>query len=212
MMRPLAVRISTLAVALWPLTALAANPPVGKTYDGVITNLDLHGEPRHITVQGANGQKVDIPVHVSTTKITFTDARDATISPELSNLKPGLQVRALYNGDQPTSSIEVTHVPEPVRSALIQRTDPNADPRVAQQGAAPAAATNNRLMVRLLDTDNASRGAVRADVAGKPRNFQLENPKVLASFREGDLVVVTVDDPNAAVPIIKDMQPSSAAR
>ena len=211
MMRSVAVRISTLAVALWPLTALAADPAVGKNFDGVITNLDLHGEPRHITVQGSNGQKVDIPVHVSTTKITFADPGDATISPELSNLKPGLQVRALYNGTQPTSSIEVTHVPANVRSALIQRNDPNADPRVAQ-GAAPAAAANNRLMVRLLDTNNATRGSVRADVAGKPRNFQLENPKVLASFRQGDLVVVTVDDPNAAVPIIKDMQPSSAAQ
>jgi hypothetical protein len=212
MMRQLAVKISTVGVALLPWTAFAATPPVGQNVEGLITKVDLHGEPRHITVQTADGQQTDVRIHVSTTKITFTDPRDGAISPELSNLKAGERVRAQYNGDQPSTRIEVLSVPEAERTAMIQRNSPNADPRLAQQGAAAPAAAGNRLMVRLLDTDNAKRGAVRADVAGKPRNFQLENPKVLASFREGDLVVVTVDNPNAAVPIIKEMQPSSAAQ
>jgi hypothetical protein len=209
MMRTIAVRISALAIALWPLAAVAATPAVGQNVQGVITNVDLHGEPRHITVQTPDGQQTDVVVHVSTTKLSF---QDANVSPELSNLKAGEQVRAQYNGDQPSTRIDVLSVPANQQASLILRNTANADPRVAQQGAgAPAAAANNRLMVRLLKTNNASKGTVRADVAGRPRDFRLDNPKVLASFREGDLVVVTVDNPNAAVPTIEDMQPSSAA-
>jgi hypothetical protein len=209
MMRTLVVRISALAIALSPLGAAAATPPVGQNVVGVITNVDLHGDPRHITVQTSDGQQTDVIVHVSATKLSFADAN---VSPELSNLKAGEQVRAQYNGDQPSTRIDVLSVPANLQATLIQRNAANADQRVAQQGAGAATAANNRLMVRLLKTNNASRGSVRADVAGKPRDFRLENPKVLASFREGDLVVVTVDDPNATVPTIKDMQPSSAAK
>jgi hypothetical protein len=211
MMRRLAVRISSLLVAVAPLTVLAA-PNVGQNVEGVVTKVDLHGEPRHILVRMPDGQEAQIRIHVSSTKIAFTDPRDAGFSPEFSNLKEGERVRAQYNGDQPTTRIEVLSIPEAVRSALVQRNAPNADARTAQQGDTAPAATGKKLMVRLLETDRADRGRIRADVAGKPRDFRLDSPKVLATFREGDLVVVTVDDPNSAVPVIQDMRPSTEAR
>jgi hypothetical protein len=212
MMRRWTVRISALVMALAPLAVVAA-PAVGQNVEGTITKVDLRGEPRHILVRTSDGQEVQVRVHVSPTKIIFTDPRDANVSPELTNLKEGEQVRAQYNGDQPSSRIEVLSVPAAVRTALIQRNDPNADQRTAHEGEAAAreAAASKQLMVRILKTDQANRGRIRADVAGKPRDFRLDDTKVLASFREGDLVVVTVDDPNSSVPVIKDMRPSSDA-
>jgi hypothetical protein len=209
MVRRLAVNISTLVFALAPLGVFAA-PPVGQNVEGVITNVDLHGTPRHITVQTADGQQTDVRIHVATTKISFTDPRDSGFSPELSNLRPGERVRAQYNGDQPTARIEVLQIPENVRSAgLVMKGSAGADTRSAAEGAAPAA--SNKLMVRLIETNHANRGEVRADVAGTARTFRVDNPKVLASFREGDLVVLTVDDPNAAQPVIQDVRPSTDA-
>src|SRR5581483_6316058 len=75
--------------------ALLAYPATGSAQivEGVITNVDLHGEPRHITVRQRNGQEIDIHIHVSS-HLNFLDPRDANVSPELSNLRPGMEVRA----------------------------------------------------------------------------------------------------------------------
>jgi hypothetical protein len=209
MMRQLAVKIATIAVAIAPIAAFAA-PPVGQNVEGVITKVDLQGEPRHILVRTSDGQEVQVVVHVSPTKISFTNPQDANLSPELTNLKEGEQIRAQYNGDQPSGRIEVLSIPAGVRSALIQRNDTSADQRTAHQGEGTAPAAN-KLMVRILKTNDVKNGRIRADVAGKPRDFRLTDSKVLASYREGDLVVVTVDDPNLAVPTIQDIRPSTDA-
>jgi hypothetical protein len=208
MMRQLVVRIASIAVACAPLAAFAA-PPVGQNVEGVITKVDLHGEPRNVVVRTADGQEVQVVVHVSPTKISFTNPQDSNLSPELTNLKEGEQVRAQYNGDQPSNRIEVLSIPAGVRSALVQRNDSSADQRTAHQG--EGAANANQLMVRILKTNDARKGRIRADVAGRPRDFRLADTKVLASYREGDLVVVTVDNPNLAVPTIQDIRPSTDA-
>ena len=83
LVRTSAFALSVLAMASWAVSA----PAVGQTVEGVITNVDLVGEPRHITIRQADGQSVDVRVHVSTSRISFLDARDAGASPELSNLK-----------------------------------------------------------------------------------------------------------------------------
>jgi len=191
-------------LALLPLLAVAA-PTVGQNVEGVITNVDLHGEPRHITIQQADGQSVDVIVHVGNTHISFQDAKDANVSPELSNLKAGMRVRAQYAGDQPTSQIDVL---SSAGGAGIQRSDANADLRSeagTRSSSTGTGASTNELKVRLLEV-NKNRSELSADVAGQKRVFRVQDPKVLASLRTGDLVVVTVDNPSGATPTITNVR------
>src|SRR5690349_4292967 len=165
MRRALPVRTSLIAVsilALLPLLAVAA-PTVGQNVEGVITNVDLHGEPRHITIQQADGQSVDVVVHVGNTHISFKDAGDANISPELSNLKNGMRVRATYNGDQPTNQIDVLTSARSA-GATIQRTDTNADLRSenTSSSSSTTASASNEMKVRLLQV-NKNSGEISAD-------------------------------------------------
>jgi len=209
MRRALPVKTSLIAVsilALLPLLAVAA-PTVGQNVEGVITNVDLHGEPRHITIQQADGQSVDVIVHVGNTHIAFQDAKDTNVSPELSNLKAGMRVRAQYAGDQPTNQIDVLSSASGAGST-IQRTDANADLRSENKTGTSSTATGasaNELKVRLLEV-NKNRSELSADVAGQKRVFRVQDPKVLATLRTGDLVVVTVDNPNGATPTVTNVR------
>jgi len=208
MRRALPVKTSLMAMsilALLPLLAVAA-PTVGQNVEGVITNVDLHGEPRHITIQQADGQSVDVVVHVSATHISYQDTKDANVSPELSNLKPGMRVRAQYAGDKPTNQIDVLSSAS-ASGTMIQRTDANADLRSEKTtgSSTTAAAASNEMKVRLLQV-NKNRSEISADVAGQRRTFRVQDPKMLASVRTGDLVVVTVDNPNGATPTVTNVR------
>jgi len=207
MRRALPVRTSLIAVsilALLPLLAVAA-PTVGQNVEGVITNVDLHGEPRHITIQQADGQSVDVVVHVGSSHISFQDAKDANASPELSNLKPGMRVRAQYAGDKPTNQIDVLSSASG-SGTMIQKTDANADLRSqSTTGGGTTSAAANEMKVRLLQV-NTNSGENSADDTGQKRTFRVQDPKMLASMRTGDLVVVTVDNPTGTTPTVTNIR------
>lgn len=126
-------RLSLAAVAVLAVLPFVAAPAVGEDIvEGVITNVDLHGEPRHITVGN-----VDVRIHVVRTHINFLDPADAQVSPELSNLRPGMQVRAAQGGGDPSRQIDILSIPQGLRGQLIKRSDPNADKRTANQPSYP---------------------------------------------------------------------------
>jgi hypothetical protein len=200
---------TSLLVALacsFAYSALAREPNSGETIEGVIIHQDLVGEPRHVVVREADGQEVRVRVHVST-KIAF-DSRNSDLSPEISNLRPGVRVRVGYTGNEPAQYIEVLDVPADVRRDA-QQTATGLKTRKPDAVAAAGASSGQELKVRLLGIDG-RRGEIRADVAGRAQRFQLEDPKMLASFNEGDLVIVRVRD-SGGTQVVTDMRSAAMA-
>jgi hypothetical protein len=180
---------------------------VGETIEGVIIHQDLVGEPRHIVVREADGQEVRVRVHVSS-KIAF-DSRNADLSPEISNLRPGVRVRTGYTGNEPAQYIEVLDVPADVRAGAEQTA---TGLKTRKPGAAAASgAIGPEMKVRLLGIDGRL-GEIRADVAGRPQRFRLEDPKLLASFNEGDLVIVRVRDSGGSQVVTEMRSAASSGR
>jgi hypothetical protein len=155
MLSPYPVRFSMLAGAVLALLPFLATPAVGQDIvEGVITNVDLHGEPRHITVRQRVGGDVDVRIHVSS-HINFLDPRDAQVCPQLGNLRAGMQVRAIQGGADPSKQIDIVSIPDNIRALsggdhLVKRSDRDADKRVANAppypplpaGGAPAATSS----------------------------------------------------------------------
>ncbi len=57
------------------------------------------------------------------------------------------------------------------------------------------------MTVRLWKFTNESRGEFQADVAGKKQQFRTAHPNMLRDWREGDLVIVTVEGRNTVTNI-----------
>jgi hypothetical protein len=130
MLRTRSARLSVVVVAVLAVLPLLAAPAAAAgIVEGAITTVDLHGTPRHITIRQASGADVDVRIHVST-HLNFLAPGASQVSPELSNLRQGMQVRAAQGGRQPSPQIDILSVPQSV-GHLIQRSDSNADPRVA---------------------------------------------------------------------------------
>jgi Cu/Ag efflux protein CusF len=184
---------------------------VGDIVQGEITEVDLVGTPRHIVVRDDNGDAIQVRVHVST-QIAFSDSRDAGLSPELSNLKPGMRVRLRYNGDERAERIEVMTVPESLRRDARRTPGGLLLDRDAERGSRwgdRSARDGQDLKVRLLDVKR--NGEIRADVAGQTRTFRVEDPKALARFGEGDLVIVTVANAGAGQQVVTDIRSAALA-
>jgi hypothetical protein len=141
MLRSSSARLFLAAVAVVAsVPFVAASAAAGDFVEGAITTVDLHGQPRHISIQQAAGGEVDVPIHVVTTHLNFVDQRDSQIAPELSNLRAGMYVRAQKG--EPSPQIDILSIPQSLRAAtggdrLIRRNDPNADPRTAHAPSYP---------------------------------------------------------------------------
>jgi hypothetical protein len=57
------------------------------------------------------------------------------------------------------------------------------------------------MTVRIQKFTNASRGEFQADVAGRKQQFKTVHPNMLERWREGDLVVITVEGRNSVTNI-----------
>src|SRR5689334_15889882 len=116
MLRPWSASSLLMAVAIVSvLPFLAGSAAAGDIVEGAITNVDLHGQPRHITIRQASGGEVDVPIHVVTTHLNFVDQRDSQIAPELSNLRAGMGVRAQQGN--PSPQIDILSIPQSLRAA-----------------------------------------------------------------------------------------------
>jgi hypothetical protein len=176
--------------------AFAAQPAVGDRVEGVITDVDLVGSPRHITVR-TGSDEVQIRI-ANRTNVDF--GSDTSLSPELSSLKPGMTIRATYNGDEPAPRIEVVSVPGDLRSDALSGSERERAARTADTWGRDA----QEMKVRLLKV-NRSRGEFSADYAGKTRTFVAEDPKMLARFDEGDLVIVKTRDAAGRDAVVTDI-------
>ena len=60
---------------------------------------------------------------------------------------------------------------------------------------------SRELKVRIWKFTNESRGEFKADVAGRKQDFRTVHPNMLSRWREGDLVVITVEGRNTVTSI-----------
>jgi len=183
MLRKLVVSLST--AALLAPAAFAANP--GDRVEGTITQVELHDAPRHITVR-SGGEEVQVRIGART-NVDF--AGNTSFSPELSSLQPGMEVKTTFSGDEPTSSIVVTSVG--------QRNQDKATSSSEGWGA-----DRQEMKVRLLSIDR-TRGEFQAEYAGKTKSFIAEDPKMLARYDEGDLVIVKTRDSAGRDRVVTDI-------
>jgi hypothetical protein len=193
MLRSLVVKVSIAAAAVASLATVPAAR--AESVEGVITRVELRESPRHIMVRTGSGE---VQVRVANrTSVDFGAVDQGYFSPELSSLKPGMQVQTATNGDEPATRIHVTSVPSDQRSAAIREFERT---RPSSSAAAADAAANGEYKVRLTDV-NRNRGTFKADVAGREKSFRAEDPKLLARFEEGDLVIVRVRDDNVVTDV-----------
>jgi hypothetical protein len=180
-------RMSVIALAalMFLPAAASAAPAVGAEVEGVITSVDLSGSPRQMLVRTGAGETVPVRIHQSTRVVFHTSAPG--VAPEIGSLQPGMNVRVKFPGDKPAERVHVTGIP----SDALARAQ-------AQGGsAAPAPApafgdtSGRELKVRVLAVDE-GRGQLKADVAGQPRAFRVDNPRLLDRIDKGDLVILTL--------------------
>jgi hypothetical protein len=57
------------------------------------------------------------------------------------------------------------------------------------------------MTVRIMKFTNERRGEFRADVAGRQQDFRVVHPNMLSRYREGDLVIITVQGRNTVTNI-----------
>ena len=192
MLRTLLVR-TAIVTATVAAVAGFGTPVMAETIEGEITHVELHDTPRHIKVR-TGGEEKQVTIS-NRTSVDFAAADRGYFSEELSSLKSGMNVRVSFDAEQPARRVSVLSVPGDQRREAILEFERSG--RGASLGG-----DESELKVRLLDV-NRSRGTFRADVAGQPRTFRADDPKVLARFGEGDLVVLTVnrDDDQRVVDI-----------
>jgi ribosomal protein L21E len=158
-------------------------PAWAETVEGTITEVELHDTPRHIKVR-TGGDEVQITI-ANRTNVDF-DANDrGYYSEELSSLKAGMEARVTYDPGQPARRISVLSVPSSDRAEAIRKFE------AGRAAGAGDASEGTEMKVRLLDV-NRSRGTFRAQFKDTQRTFHAGDPKVLASFVEGDTVIVKV--------------------
>jgi Cu/Ag efflux protein CusF len=164
--------------------ARAQNP--GQEVDGRV--ISIIGDTLTIEWQG---RQVKVPV---TPKVRVVFHRDAELFPDptMADIKPGMNVSFIFD-HQPPERIHVHLVPPETRrgagggQARRDNTDRQPDRRGGNSGGG-----HQELMVKILDLDE-RRGEFRADVAGRRQTFAVDNPRELRRWKEGDLVVITVD-------------------
>jgi hypothetical protein len=134
-------------------------------------------------IKDANGSTRDYTVDPGAS-IKFTDAPEDFPNPTLRDLAPPMYVHFIY--DLPGHNITNFDVKE-IGSAPRRRGTATTLPApVAPSGPA------REMKVQIQRVDERS-GRFDADVAGRRQTFRAENRNDLRSYREGDLVVLTVE-------------------
>ena len=183
MLPNLLVRTAIVTATAASLAAFVPAPAVAESVEGTITHVELHDTPRHIMVR-TGGEEVQVRIS-NRTQVDFGAADQGYFTEELSSLKAGMQVRVNYDADQPARLVSVLNVPSDERRAAVERFERDRD--TVRDG--------DEMKVRLTEVDR-RRGTFRADFRGSERSFVADDPKLLASYRVGDLVFVKVQANN----------------
>jgi Cu/Ag efflux protein CusF len=171
------VTMASLAVAVLASPAFARV----KSARGNIESVDLN--VMQIAIKGVDG-KVNTFRLRQDAGVKFSDGAESHASSALKDLAAPMYVWfdfEDFEGKEP---------------GLIQKIDvrdmPAAMREVPTDGSATLTASQRQLRVRL-QTLNTSSGQFKADVAGRSQTFRATSGSMLSSFREGDLVVITIE-------------------
>jgi hypothetical protein len=177
--------LALLALLAAPLAAPAVSAQDrGEEILGAITRVD--GGTVIVKREGAPDVRIRI---TPGTVVEFSDSGDRKLFPNPSyrDLRSGMGVRFIYGTGTP-ERIVVHYVPS------------------ATEAQGPAAAGTEQIKVRILSVSRGGR-EFRADVAGTPRTFIVENAADTRAVRKGDLVVLTVED-RAGARVVTRIEPA----
>ena len=155
-----------------------------------------------IAIKGVDG-KINTFLVRRDTGVKFTDTPEAFPSPGLKDIVPPMYVWfdfEDYEGQQPglIQKIDVHDMPADMRAARLagaSGTDNSRSPNRADRNSTALAGSERQMRVRLQSLNTRS-GDFKADVAGRSQSFRATSGSLLRSFREGDLVVITLQSTN----------------
>ena len=161
-----------------------------KSARGNVSSVDWNA--MQIAIKGIDG-KVNTFLVRRDTGVKFTDTPEAFPSPGLKDIVPPMYIWfdfEDYEGQQPglIQKIDVHDMPADMRKARLAGAS-GAD------GTATLSANERQLRVRLQSLNTRS-GEFKADVAGRNTTFRATSGSLLTPFREGDLVVITLQRTN----------------
>ncbi len=185
LLRTVCATAAALAVALLFVPSSEAAPKNGR---GNIQAVDWN--VMQIAIRGVDGKVNTFRVKRNASVKFSADGGDAFPNPTLKDLAPPMYIWFVYEDwdgrEAPTiQDIDVREVP---RGAGRPKPEPTANPGGGGQG--------QELLVRIMKFTNERRGEFRADVAGRQQNFRTVHPNMLSRWREGDLVLITVQGRN----------------
>jgi hypothetical protein len=172
--------VAALAAVIAPGAALAQNKENNR---GNIQSVDWNS--MQMTIKDFHGATYTYRVD-PTANIKFTDAPEQFPGPTLRDLAPPMYVHFIYTLDNPhvITDFDVREIGSaPRRRGAATSTLPIT---------APPAGPATEMKARIERLDERS-GIFYADVAGRRTTFRAENRNDLRSYREGDLVVLTVE-------------------
>ena len=177
-----ALRLATVAVAAAALfvPSLEAAPKNGR---GNIQAVDWN--VMQIEIRGVDGKVNTFRVKRNASVKFSADGGENFPHPTLKDLAPPMYIWFIYEDwdgkEAPTiQDIDVREVP---RGAGRAKPEPTANPGGGQ---------SQDMTVRIMKFTNERRGEFRADVAGRQQDFRVVHPNMLSRYREGDLVIITV--------------------
>lgn len=178
--------VATLAVVLGATTASAQYR--GEEIVGKIEQIN----GSNLVIRRDGGAEVRITV-TPQTEVSFQDSGDRRMFPNPStrDLRTGMGVRFVYNDGNP-NRVVVHYVPS--------SSEATAD--------AAAGAAGSQLKARILSI-NRGGAEIRADVAGTPRTYTVEDAAETRDARRGQLVVLTVADRNGTQ-VVTRIDPADA--
>jgi hypothetical protein len=181
----------TLAAATLIVPLALAAPKNGR---GNITAVDWNA--MQVAIRGVDGKVNTFRVKPSASVKFTAEGAENFRNPTLRDLAPPMYVWFVYEDwdgkEAPTiQDFDVREVP---RGAVQTGSS-------AGSGSGGGTQAPRDMTVRISRITNESRGEFQADVAGRKQVFRTSPPSMLNRWREGDLVVVTVEGRNTVTNI-----------
>jgi Cu/Ag efflux protein CusF len=175
MVRSLVTKLALTAGLALALAVPASAQQPGEEIQGVITQVELSGSPRVIRLNVPGRGEVVANIANRTRVVAKFGVGGLQENATVSDLQPGMTVRFKFD-PQNVERIHVVDAPAGMRPS----EDKQATSGQAQQ-----------LKVRIL---NVGRDDFAADVAGRRQTYRVADASALRGFRNGDLVLITVDN------------------
>jgi hypothetical protein len=184
------------AVALAAIALLVPNVDAApKNGRGNITAVDWN--VMQIAIRGVDGKVNTFRVRRDASVKFSADGGERFPNPTLRDLAPPMYIWFIYEDWQGKEA------------PTIQDIDVREFPRGAGRTGGSGSGTNpggggqtgQDMTVRISRITNESRGEFDADVAGRNQRFRASPPSMLNRWREGDLVIVTVESRNTVTNI-----------